>query len=429
MGVPGQTGPARTRRVRAAGIRSTAVRAPFVVRWVVAVGTSMLLGAGVEYAIASHQVEQRALEAAAADYAADLSGLELVLAADLPPDARRIAARAQLQGVLATHGTEYVALLDADGGALGVAGGRSSTPDVEEVAAVAASGRAVQRAERDADADAAADRGAHRYEFLLPVRSPDGTLVVEIDQQADVIAGLLADLRARKALGLLLGLLVAVPASYLLGGRALHRRQRRAEHTADTDALTGLPSRRPFGPALDAALARPGGRAVVLALVDLDDFKQVNDRLGHSHGDTVLRALADSFGALRSSDTAFRVGGDEFAVLLTGGTEAQAEEALARVRRTLARLAPGVTFSAGVAAAPDDVSAAELWERADTALYEAKARGRRCTVRFGAMAISGTVGALLRLPAGSPVDGPQEAFTLAQRLGLPADPPLALAAT
>jgi diguanylate cyclase (GGDEF)-like protein len=461
MAVPEQTGTPRSRVPR--GI---AGRAPFVLRWVVAVGASMLLGAGVEYAIASHQVEQRALEAAADDYADDLSGLELVLAADLPADARRIAARAELQDVLATHGTEYVALLEADGQPLGVAGGRLSEPDLAGVRQVVATGRPVMEHAHDA----AHETGEyHVYELLLPVEAPEGTLVVEIDQRADVIAEMLADMRLRKLLGLVLGMLVGVPVSYVLGGRALHRRQRSAERTADTDPLTGLPSRRPFGPALDAAIDRPDGPEVVLALVDVDDFKQVNDRLGHSHGDTVLRAIADSFGVLRSSDVAFRIGGDEFAVVLTGSTEAQAEEALGRVRRALAERAPGVTFSAGVASAGHPargastgstgsaVPAAELWEHADAALYEAKALGRRRTVRFGAMdrttAVSaakldavtalladdspltvafqpiwdldrgGLLGheALLRLPAGSPVDGPQEAFELAQRLGRAAD--------
>jgi len=293
MAVPQLTAAATGRRPGGRpgrALRATVSRAPFVLRWVSAVGASMLLGAGLEYAIAAHQVEQRALASAAADYAADLSRLELILTADLPDDARRVAARAALQGVLDTRGTEHVDLLDASGRTVVDVGHSTVHLDPAAIARVAATGVPVMGPEHDA----AAPGDGQRYEFLLPVESVDGTLVVEIDQQADVIADMLADLRARKALGLALGMLVGVPVSYLIGGRALHRRQRRAEHTADTDALTGLPSRRPFLPALDAVLARVDGPEVVLALVDVDDFKQVNDRLGHSHGDTVLRAIAES---------------------------------------------------------------------------------------------------------------------------------------
>nr|WP_228721063.1 GGDEF domain-containing protein [Arthrobacter sp. 260] len=102
--------------------------------------------------------------------------------------------------------------------------------------------------------------------------------------------------------------MVALPLSYLFGGRSLQRRQLRAQQQADADPLTGLSGRRPFGPSLAAALADRRNTAVSLALIDLDGFKQLNDRLGHSHGDRVLQALADSFVELCPSDTPFRLG-------------------------------------------------------------------------------------------------------------------------
>lgn len=83
--------------------------------------------------------------------------------------------------------------------------------------------------------------------------------------------------------------MLAIPLSYLLGGHRLQRRQQVADQAADTDALTGLSGCRPFRPTLEAALisARNPGREVALALIDIDEFKQVNDR----------RAVTVAFGA------------------------------------------------------------------------------------------------------------------------------------
>ncbi|MDQ3106110.1 MAG: GGDEF domain-containing protein, partial [Actinomycetota bacterium] len=213
----------------------------------------------------------------------------------------------------------------------------------------------------------------HRFEFLLPVRTADGVLVMEVDQRADIIEGVLGDLRIRKALGLLLVAAFTVPLSYLLGGRSLRRRQSKADQMADTDALTGVAGRRPFRPLLQAALADPDVPSVALALIDVDRFKQLNDHLGHSYGDRVLVALGESFEALRSSDSAFRVGGDEFAVVLPHADDEQAVDVLERVRVCLESRVPDVTVSCGVASVrPDEeVSLQELWERCDSALYEA----------------------------------------------------------
>lgn len=350
------------------------VRRYFVLRWVLAVGLGMAAGGLVEYAVASQLVKESALEFVIRGYEAEIKVLEENLAAGLAPDARQAAIDVELTHIASSYGTSYVGLFDADGRSVGVVGSNhrhAATALQATISSVAPS--AIAR--------------SGRYEILLPVRSPDGLLVMVIHQRADVIADLLADLRLGKAYGLLLGLALAVPLSYLLGGRSLHRQSRRAERTANTDALTGLAARRPFRPALEAALADRAAGGVVLGLIDIDGFKQVNDRLGHTYGDRVLCALADSFDELRASDTAFRLGGDEFAVVLVDSTDAQADEALERVRRSLTERAPGITFSAGVASVrpQDGVALQELWERADAALYDAKARGRRQTVCFSVM--------------------------------------------
>lgn len=360
----------------------------FLARWVVAVGLSMTLAGLIEYAFASQQLEQRTLAESVKRYSADITGLEQALAGDLDPGARRAAIRHELNDISGTYGTIQLALFDAEGATVGGAGesddpGQEENVDPEKLRSVVSSQRPLTGVEQE-DGEAGQDG---RYEFLLPVRSPRGVMVLEIDQDQRVIGELLADLRLRKALSLFIAVLLGVPLSYLLGGRALHRRQRQAERTADTDALTGLAGRRPFRPALEAALSDPAAGPVALALIDIDDFKQFNDRLGHSYGDRVLIAMAESCVALRPLDTAYRLGGDEFAVVLPEGNELEAAEVIERLRRSLALLAPGVTFSCGLAATGADevTTVQELWERADAALYEAKRLGRRQTITFTGM--------------------------------------------
>lgn len=432
-------------------------KAPFLVRWALAITAGMLLAGVVEYSIATRQLADRALQENARNYQAQVEVLQDVLAQDLAPQRREGAVEDELRRIGRGYGTLYAGLFDRSGQPFGSRATEATDPqdvDPDNLAAVVASGELSVQSE--ADEGEMGEVG--RYEFLLPVTAPEGLLVLEIDQRADVVTDLVADLRSRKALGLLVAVLFAVPLSYLLGGRGLHRQQVLSKRAADTDPLTGLAGRRPFRPVLETALASRTAAPVALALIDLDGFKQVNDRLGHSYGDRVLTALADAFDRLRIGDRAFRLGGDEFAVVLPGTDDDQASEVLQRVREELAAHIPGVTFSCGVACSPAGAALAlqELWERADAALYEAKRRGRRQTATFATMSTRHAVSAekldaatallaadsaitvafqpiwdlrrgvvlaheaLLRLPVGTAIDGPQEAFELAQRLGIAA---------
>jgi diguanylate cyclase (GGDEF)-like protein/PAS domain S-box-containing protein len=169
-----------------------------------------------------------------------------------------------------------------------------------------------------------------------------------------------------------------------------HIRQREADalHDAHHDDLTGLPNRRLLGIRAAGALAALGGRqtsCAVLAL-DLDGFKQINDRYGHKVGDAVLKEVAVRIERMmRPQDTVARRGGDEFAVLVpeAGGTvdvERIAERILAAVEQPLTLISGDVTnvsVSIGVAVAPDHGREFErLMQLADLAMYEAKLRGR-----------------------------------------------------
>jgi diguanylate cyclase (GGDEF)-like protein len=152
------------------------------------------------------------------------------------------------------------------------------------------------------------------------------------------------------------------------------------------DSLTGLGSHRAFQEEFDRHLdaVRRYGHTVALILIDLDDFKVLNDTAGHAMGDKALAEIGKLLrSALRRSDRAFRVGGDEFAVLMP---MTQGEEAYTVMRRVLSTcLEPrreagferGFSFSAGIAAAPGmGITRADLYARADDALYQAKREGR-----------------------------------------------------
>ncbi|TML55609.1 MAG: diguanylate cyclase [Actinobacteria bacterium] len=154
----------------------------------------------------------------------------------------------------------------------------------------------------------------------------------------------------------------------------------RAMRLALTDPLTGLGNHRHFHERLERELAQAQARGLplTLCLVDVDDFKRVNDRFGHPAGDAVLSQLASR---LRQTGEAFRLGGDEFALLLPGYDEQGASAAACSVVERIGRLAldqvGSVTVSAGVATSPQHGSERdELIRLADSALYWAKEYGK-----------------------------------------------------
>ena len=155
---------------------------------------------------------------------------------------------------------------------------------------------------------------------------------------------------------------------------------------ADHDPLTRLLNRRAFVARLDGEVARATryGRSFGLIIADLDDFKQLNDRYGHAAGDEALVAFANVLvESLRKPDDAFRIGGDEFAVLLAEATEEDAMQVVARVEALFDELAVGgepwladLSASFGCAACPEDAKDAQtLFRLSDEALYDAKRNG------------------------------------------------------
>ncbi|HVH51496.1 MAG TPA: GGDEF domain-containing protein [Gaiellaceae bacterium] len=161
------------------------------------------------------------------------------------------------------------------------------------------------------------------------------------------------------------------------------RRFREARRLADLDALTGLHNRRYFHETLarEAARAHRYARKLALIVFDLDDFKVVNDRIGHLTGDSALAEAAERLRtAVRTADVACRVGGDEFAVILPESGIADGEQLFARIQRAISTEPIGqagrLHLSAGVAELKPDDDSISLFERADNALYRAKEAGK-----------------------------------------------------
>jgi diguanylate cyclase (GGDEF)-like protein len=164
---------------------------------------------------------------------------------------------------------------------------------------------------------------------------------------------------------------------------------------ASTDARTGLANTRAFDQMLEDALkSRSDDEGIAVLMLDLDHFKDFNDRYGHPAGDEALRAFADILrSCLRDRDVAARYGGEEFAVALPGVDEMTALDVAERIRSrtesTLISLAPGIsdriTVSIGLASAPGQGNnRITLLRLADEALYRAKQAGRNRVVQAGA---------------------------------------------
>ncbi len=241
----------------------------------------------------------------------------------------------------------------------------------------------------------------------------DVTVLLEHEQEAQwQVSGLV--------LGLLLALYVFLYFMVRRADRVIERqrRERAAQeramrHQAHHDLLTGLPNRLSFGPRLERALAQATrtGQSGALLFIDLDRFKQVNDRLGHVAGDRLLKVVAERMRAvLRQEDRLFRMGGDEFTAILSV-VDSALEVARLAGRLRLAASQPvviegreasvgatiGIVLFPGSASGVGTEMAEDLLRRADAAMYRAKAQGRG-THAFHGDEVPGTFVS----PAGSP---------------------------
>ena len=209
-------------------------------------------------------------------------------------------------------------------------------------------------------------RAWQRHWLLVPLRDNDGTLqgFIWADDPGDRLLPTREKMQALR--------LFANQASTALESAA---RVQELQFLADHDPLTRLANRRAFVRQLDVETARSlrYGHAFALVLCDLDQFKELNDRSGHMVGDDELvRFAARLTASIRGSDFAYRVGGDEFAMILVEATDAEARVVIDRVEDTTVDGARGLRASFGVAVFEQQGSSDDLFRRADEAMYLAK---------------------------------------------------------
>lgn len=257
------------------------------------------------------------------------------------------------------------------------------------------------------------------------------------------------------ALSLVLGGLWMIVQRYQARLTAVTRAElQRLERAALTDNLTSLGNHRAFQEEYQSAVTRSSADGVALVRIDVDEFKVVNDQHGHSQGDRVLVALAKSLRQVDGHGRAYRLGGDDFAVVAPVSNKSDIIAIIERIRQEAPHRLQGSTVSIGIAVNPATQRDADiLIEEAEAALAEAKRRGRNTLVTFdeiqeGAAILSSAKAggvrrllaerqvrvafqpiwdlgrggmmafeALTRLPPEYGLAGPQEAFDIAERLG------------
>lgn len=220
---------------------------------------------------------------------------------------------------------------------------------------------------------------------FLAVFAPLGWLVIESAQGAPPSQVVLENI------DLFAYMLLGTMAAFGCFGWLLGREEERLSRLAMLDELTGLPNTRLFDQRLNERVlsSRRTGRPLSLLLLDMDEFKKINDTFGHPAGDMALRRAATSIRAsIRVSDVAARVGGEEFAVILPDTEPAEAAKVagrvLAGIREASLLLGDGrqvrITASIGLAGGvlSEEDSPFGLIAEADKALYKAKDAGRDC---------------------------------------------------
>jgi diguanylate cyclase (GGDEF)-like protein len=355
-----------------------------------AFGLRLFLAVGIAFAVAgmlanvalTDQLKRRQLETYARTQQADIASFE---ATGRRAGSARVAVR------------EVAQVLDA----IGRRPGTLETVLIDRRGVVRASGSdpsLVGTRDRDERIDAALRRGARyvgheadpradgrNFELVAPVELPDGRYAFEVAYDYRVLKSQLGDVRRTLALLVLLALFAGGGVFYVLGGRSLMRAHRRALQRATLDGLTDLPNQRAFRDELPRSVSSAARHEVPLALavLDVDDFKFLNDRHGHPHGDALLRRVAAVLRDGRTGDRAYRIGGDEFALLLPHTDTEGACTVARRVARALAD--EGAAVSIGVSVLRSGERAETLRAEADAALYEAKRRGGGRVADFDAI--------------------------------------------
>jgi diguanylate cyclase (GGDEF)-like protein len=230
--------------------------------------------------------------------------------------------------------------------------------------------------------ESGAAKDTRDFEFVIPINLLGARYAYDVTYDHRTYDAQVAQVRRIVALIGLLGLFGGGAVFYLVGGRRLMRDHRMVLHSATRDGLTDLPNQRAFQGEFPDAVASAAryGDPLALVLLDVDDFKLINDRHGHQQGDSALRVVSGVLRSSRPGDRAYRIGGDEFALLLSHTDAEGARTLTRRLCRDFAEV--GVEISMGASGLRPGLAADTLRAEADTALYEAKRQGGNRAAHF-----------------------------------------------
>jgi diguanylate cyclase (GGDEF)-like protein len=232
--------------------------------------------------------------------------------------------------------------------------------------------------------------GGKELDYLIPLELDGKRYTLDVKQDGHALNQRISGLRDQALVFSLVALLICMMLFYAIGGRRLAQRHDSVLRRATRDPLTDLGNHRSYQEELTRAVAMAERRMepLAVALVDLDDFKLVNDRHGHRRGDEVLTRVARILEDGRPGDRAFRIGGDEFALLMPDTDSAGATSGLQRRLDTALHGHEPISFSIGtsILQVGSDNDPAMLWEQADAALYQGKRAGGGRVVTFDDMA-------------------------------------------
>lgn len=350
----------------------------FGMRLFVAIALTFILIGVAGYVLVDRNLSRRQIDSYAAIQRADADSFEDEIAgaagkADVVGQIEE-----QLRGVQRRPGTLEAILIDQQhvvvaSGNGRVNGTRDFDPRIEA---------ALQRGTSYAGHESNPSGDRRDFEFVVPVSLPGGRYAYEVTYDREAYDAQLNDVLQILVGVMALALLGGGAVFYLVGGRSLMRDHRRALQRATRDGLTDLPNQRAFQDEFPRAVASAVRYQDPLALVvlDIDDFKFINDHRGHPHGDAVLKRVAAVLREARPGDRPYRIGGDEFALLLAHTDSGGARTLARRLSRSFADA--GIEVSVGVSALRPGQQADTLRVEADAALYEAKRQGGHRSADF-----------------------------------------------